>query len=93
MAGVSILLMIVGLVLVFALSRHPKVVGIYLIVLSGAVLLGMGYFGVLPFALFLPAGIVALRYKPSRLTRYSGKSDDDDDERVLPGSGGGSPLK
>lgn len=63
MVEVSVFMMMVGLILVFVLPGHPKVVGIYLIVLSIVVFIGMGLFGILPFALFLPAGIVALRYK------------------------------
>ena len=90
MAGISILMMIVGLVLVFALPARPKIVGIYLIILSGVVLLGMGFFGVLPFALFLPAGIVALRYKPQK--RYTTSQNKIEDKDYSDGEGG-SPIK
>lgn len=89
-AGISILLMIVGLVLVFALPGHPKVVGIYLIILSVVVLFAIGFFGVLPFALFLPAGIVALRYKPQK--RYT-KGLNDIEEKDYSDDEGGSPIK
>jgi hypothetical protein len=44
--------------------RQLKPVGIFLIVVSALVLIGTSWYGILPFALFLPAGILALRYKP-----------------------------
>ena len=71
-AGITILMMIIALILVFVLPSRPKIVGVYLLIVAVAVLIGMGFFGILPFALFLPAGIVALRYKPqSRLVAHT----------------------
>ncbi len=89
-AGVTIVMMIIALILVFVLPRHPKIVGIYLLIVSVTVLIGMGLFGVLPFALFLPAGIVALRYKVQDNIKSDGREDDG---KVYSSGGGGSPLK
>jgi hypothetical protein len=62
---VVIILEIAVLVLVFVIKpTHLKPVGIFLIVVSVIVLIGTSWYGILPFALFLPAGIIALRYKP-----------------------------
>ena len=62
---VVIILEIAVLVLVFVIKpTHLKPVGIFLIVVSVIVLIGTSWYGILPFALFLPAGILALRYKP-----------------------------
>lgn len=60
-----IVLEIVVLVLVFVIKpRQLKPLGIFLIIVSVIVLIGTSWYGILPFALFLPAGILALRYKP-----------------------------
>lgn len=61
--GISILLFIIALVIAFAVKQRTKIVGIILIIISVATLISIGLFGVIPFALLLPAGIVALRYK------------------------------
>jgi hypothetical protein len=61
--GISIPLLIIALVLAFVIKEKTKIVGIGLIIISIAVLIAIGGFGVIPFALLLPAGIVALRYK------------------------------
>lgn len=62
---VVIILEIAVLVLVFVIKpTQLKPVGIFLIVVSVIVLIGTSAYGILPFALFLPAGIIALRYKP-----------------------------
>jgi uncharacterized membrane protein len=89
-AGVTIVMLIIALILVFVLPRHPKIVGVYLLIVSVAVLIGMGLFGILPFALFLPAGIVALRYKVQNDIK---SNESEDDGKVYSGGGGGSPLK
>lgn len=62
---VVIILEIAVLVLVFVMKpTQLKPVGIFLIIVSVIVLIGTSWYGILPFALFLPAGIIALRYKP-----------------------------
>ena len=61
--GISILLFIIALVIAFAVKQRTKIVGIILIIISVATLVSIGLFGVIPFALLLPAGIVALRFK------------------------------
>ena len=83
-------MLIIALILVFVLPRHPKIVGVYLLIVSAAVLIGMGLFGILPFALFLPAGIVALRYKVQNDIK---SNESEDDGKVYSGGGAGSPLK
>jgi hypothetical protein len=62
---IVIVLEIVVLVLVFVIKPNQvKPIGIFLLVVSVVVLIGTSWYGILPFALFLPAGILALRYKP-----------------------------
>jgi hypothetical protein len=62
---IVIILEIIVMVLVFVVKPNRlKPIGIFLIIVSVVVLIGTSYYGILPFALFLPAGIVALRYKP-----------------------------
>jgi hypothetical protein len=63
---IVIALEIVVLVLVFVMKpskRQLRPLGIFLIVVSAIVLIGTSWYGILPFALFLPAGILVLRYK------------------------------
>jgi hypothetical protein len=62
---IVIVLESIVLVLVFVISpRQLKPLGIFLIIVSVIVLIGTSWYGILPFALFLPAGILALKYKP-----------------------------
>lgn len=61
--GVSIFSFIVALVLAFVIKERTKIVGISLIIIAVITFFAMGLFGVIPFALLLPAGIVAIRYK------------------------------
>jgi hypothetical protein len=62
---IVIILEIVVLVLVFVIKPNQvKSIGIFLPVVSVVVLIGTSWYGILPFALFLPTGILALRYKP-----------------------------
>lgn len=91
----AFILYIIMLVLTFVIANKTKALGIVLIVIGFIAMLITNFWGIIPFALLLPAGVVALRYKPSRLTRYAERSDDDDDddERLLPSGGGGSPVK
>src|SRR5574342_866869 len=57
--GVSIFSFIVALVLAFVIKERTKIVGISLIIIAVITFFAMGLFGVIPFALLLPAGIVA----------------------------------
>jgi Protein of unknown function (DUF4064) len=61
--GVSIFVLIVALVLAFAIKQRTKIVGISLIIIAVVTFIAIGLFGIIPFALLLPAGISALRYK------------------------------
>ena len=61
-----IVLEIVVLILVFVMKPgQVKPVGIFLLAVSVIVLISTSWYGVLPFALFLPAGILAVKYKPT----------------------------
>jgi len=90
--GICIILMVVALVMVFILSRQTKAVGIYLLVISLALLVGMGFYGILPFVLFLPAGILALRYNPQN-GNYDKSGDDDIEEKDRSTRGEDHPIK
>ena len=60
-----IILEIVALVLVFVATKRQqvKIIGVLLIITSVVVLIATSWYGILPFALLLPAGIIAVRYK------------------------------
>ena len=62
-AGVSIVLYILALVLSFSIKWRTKIVGTSLIIIAIVTLIAISFYGVIGFALLLPAGIVALRYK------------------------------
>jgi hypothetical protein len=62
-AGVTIVLYIAALVLAFAIKQRTKIVGISLILIAIITVIATSLFGVIGFALLLPAGIVALKYK------------------------------
>ena len=80
---VVIVLEIVALVFAFVIKpRQLKPLGIFLIAISVIVLVGTSWYGVLPFALFLPAGILAVKYKPKP----------EEEPEVLYGSDG-SPVR
>jgi hypothetical protein len=60
-----IVLEIVVLISVFVIKpKHVKPLGIFLVAVSVIVLISTSWYGVLPFALFLPAGMLAIKYKP-----------------------------
>lgn len=65
----AILLEMGALVIVFAATKkhHQKIVGVSLIVISVFVLIATSWYGILPFALLLPAGILAIKYKQTSL--------------------------
>ena len=62
-AGISVFVLIVALVIAFVIKQRTKIVGISLIIIAVVTLFAIGLFGIIPFALLLPAGISALRYK------------------------------
>jgi hypothetical protein len=59
----AFLLYIVILVITFAVKRKTKAVGVTIIILGIITMAVTNGWGIIPFALLLPAGIVALRYK------------------------------
>jgi hypothetical protein len=60
-----IVLEVVVLILVFVIKpKQVKPLGIFLVAVSVIVLISTSSYGILPFALFLPAGMLALKYKP-----------------------------
>jgi hypothetical protein len=68
----SFVLYIIMLVLTFVIANKTKALGIILIVIGFIATVITNFWGIIPFALLLPAGIVALRYKPilSRSRKY-----------------------
>ena len=61
-----IVLEIVVLILVFVMKpKQVKPLGIFLVTVSVIVLISTSWYGVLIFALFLSAGMLALKYKPT----------------------------
>ena len=61
--AIAFFLYIVLLVITFVVKR-AKLTGILLLVLGVIAMAITNFWGIIPFALLLPAGIVALRYKP-----------------------------
>jgi hypothetical protein len=64
---------IVALVLTFVL-RNTIAIGIILIVLGGISVPITNYYGIIPFALLLPAAVVAFRQKKGQLERTATKT-------------------
>jgi len=52
--------------LVFVIKDRSKPLGIILIVIGVIVVIATGGFGIVGFAMFIVAGIVAFRYKPTQ---------------------------
>ena len=69
MAGLAFafILYIVTLVMPFVIRTKTKALGIIFIVLGVIAMAITNGWGIIPFALLLPAGIVALRYKPKQV--------------------------
>jgi hypothetical protein len=67
--ALSFILYIAILVITFAVKAKTKTVGIILLVLGVITTVITNGWGIIPFALLLPAGIVALRYKPKEITK------------------------
>jgi uncharacterized membrane protein len=63
-AGFAFILYIVMLIFTFVVRARTKAVGVMLLVLGGICVVITNGWGIIPFALLLPAGILALRYKP-----------------------------
>jgi hypothetical protein len=59
----TILLEMGALVIVFGATKkhHQKIVGVSLIVISVFVLIATSWYGISPFALLIPAGILAIK--------------------------------
>lgn len=55
-------------VLTFVVKNNTKAVGIILLVLGFITVIAMNGWGIIPFALLLPAGILAIRYKKTAAT-------------------------
>jgi uncharacterized membrane protein len=62
--GISIVLYIIAIIIPLTINK-VKPVGVILVVISFATLISAGLFGVVGFALLLPAGIIAIRWKKS----------------------------
>jgi len=60
--GIAIMIYISCFIVPFVIKK-TKIVGMYLLASSFVVLIATGLFGLLGFALLLPAGILALRHK------------------------------
>lgn len=59
--------MYIGLIpIMFAVKSKTKAVGIILLVIGFLAMVITNLWGIIPFALLLPAGILALRYKPGK---------------------------
>jgi hypothetical protein len=61
--AMATVLSIGAIIMVFALSRPTRFLGVALIIIGLIILIVIGWFGILGFALLLAAGIVAMRYK------------------------------
>jgi hypothetical protein len=61
---VSVFASIAAMVLVFVIKDRFKALGIILIVLGVIIVISTSGFGIVGFAMFIVAGIVAIRYKP-----------------------------
>lgn len=59
------------LIITFIIKTKTKIVGIIILVLGLLAMAITNLWGIIPFALLLPAGIVALRYKPQELTKQT----------------------
>jgi len=67
---------IVMLVLTFVIRNKTKALGIILILMGFIAMAITNFWGVIPFALLLPAGIVALRHKSTRRYKYDEREED-----------------
>ena len=63
---ISIFMIIGSLLIVFTHIKNTKIIGIYLMIVAIVALLARGSFGVLPFAIFLSAGIITLRFRSQK---------------------------
>lgn len=83
-APTSIIILVVILIITMVIKTQTKILGIILIVVAVTELILTSAFGVLPLALLLPAGILAIRWKPprsestqtQRVDYYSTKGED-----------------
>jgi hypothetical protein len=63
-APTSIVILVVVLIITMVIKTQTKILGIVLIVVAVAELILTSAIGIIPLALLLPAGILALRWKP-----------------------------
>jgi uncharacterized membrane protein len=64
--GVSAFLYIITIIIPFVI-KQPKIVGYTLLVLAVSTLISAGAFGIIGFALLIPAGIVGIRWKEKKI--------------------------
>jgi Protein of unknown function (DUF4064)/Short C-terminal domain len=65
-APTSIVILVIILIITMVIKNQTKILGIILIVVAVTELILTSAFGVIPLALLLPAGILALRWKSPR---------------------------
>ena len=85
----AFLIYIIILVVTFAVKRRTKAVGITILLLGILTMAVTNLWGIIPFALLLPAGIVALRYKPRKKgpqMKTVSKQTSDPDSNLVSGS-------
>jgi len=58
------------LAITFVVKTKTKIVGIIILVLGILAMATTNLWGIIPFALLLPAGIVALRHKPKEVAKF-----------------------
>jgi hypothetical protein len=63
-APTSIVILVAVLIITMVIKTQTKVLGIILIIVAVAELILTSAIGIIPLALLLPAGILALRWKP-----------------------------
>ena len=64
--------------ILFAVKKKTKAVGIVLIVLGIIAIISTNGYGIIPFALYLPAAILAFRYKPKKYKLVEEKGDEEE---------------
>lgn len=64
--GVSAFLYVITIIIPFVI-KQPKIVGYALLVLAVSTLISAGGFGIIGFALLIPAGIVGIRWKEKKI--------------------------
>lgn len=65
--GVSVFLYVIVIIIPFVI-KQPKIVGYMLLILAVSTLISAGAFGIIGFALLIPAGIVGIRWKEKKIS-------------------------